>query len=68
MKNPIFQYPPNINKRLKELKTKPAFYWENLNLKTISATSGSTGEPFYFIRGENLDEQVRCKLFLIVKI
>jgi phenylacetate-CoA ligase len=122
MKNLFFQYPPNINKRLKELKTKPAFYWENLgkryldklikftiattpayrkflkdngidyrkitgfkdleklpimdknsylrqyhyqelypnknlNLKTISATSGSTGEPFYFIRGENLDGQ-----------
>jgi phenylacetate-CoA ligase len=120
--NPNFIYYKNINKRLKDLKTKPAFYWENLgkryvdklinftitttpayrkflkdngidykkidgfkdleklpiidknsylrqypyqelypnknlNLKTISATSGSTGEPFYFIRGENLDEQ-----------
>jgi len=118
----IFRYPPDINERLRELKTKPAEYWENLsiryvdklikftieftpayrkflkdngvdykkikgfkdleklpimdknsylrqypyqelfpnknlNLKTISATSGSTGEPFYFIRGENLDEQ-----------
>ncbi len=132
MKNLIFKYLPNINKRLKELKTKPAFYWENLgkryvdklirftidttpayrkflidngldykkitgfkhleklpimdknsylrqypyqelypnknlNLKTISATSGSTGEPFYFIRGENLEKQIQCKLFLIVK-
>ncbi|GIW65567.1 MAG: phenylacetate--CoA ligase [Candidatus Parcubacteria bacterium] len=117
-----FKYPKNIDKRLKELKTRPPDYWlnlgkkqidrlvkftiettpaykqflkenginyreitgfrdlaklpimnknnylrqypyqqlypnENLNLTTISATSGSTGEPFYFIRGENLDEQ-----------
>ncbi len=117
-----FQYPKDIIKRLKELKTKPTEYWlnlgkkqidrlikftlettpaykkflkdegfnyrkidgfkdldklpimnknnylrkypyqelypnKNLNLATISATSGSTGEPFYFIRGENLDEQ-----------
>ena len=122
MKNLFFKYPNNIKKRLKELKIKSAFYWENLgkryvdklikftvnttpayktflkdnginykkisgfkdlknlpvmdknsylrqypyqelypnknlNLKTISATSGSTGEPFYFIRGEKLDEQ-----------
>jgi phenylacetate-CoA ligase len=123
-----FKYPKDINKRLKELKTNPAFYWENLgkryvdklikfnidttpayrkflkdngvdyrkirgfedlqnlpvmdknsylrqypyqelypnknlNLKTISATSGSTGEPFYFIRGENLEKQYNVRRF-----
>jgi hypothetical protein len=62
MKNSIFRYPSNTKKRFKDLKTKPAFYWENLNFKTISATSGSTSEPFYFIRGENLDEHFHLKM------
>lgn len=119
----FFKYPQNIEQRVKDLKTKPAIYWQregekyidklikftvktvpayqkflqekginykkisgvkdlkkiptidknnylknysylelfpNKNItiaRTISATSGSTGEPFYFPRGENLDEQ-----------
>jgi hypothetical protein len=57
MKNLLFLYHHNIKKRLKDLKIKPSFYSENLNFKTISSTSGSTIEPFYFIRGENLEKQ-----------
>jgi phenylacetate-CoA ligase len=30
---------------------------KDVSSKVVSATSGSTGEPFYFPRGENLDEQ-----------
>jgi phenylacetate-CoA ligase len=132
MEDILFQYPRDINKRLKELKTKPAFYWENLGkryvdklirftidttpayrkflkdngldykkitgfkhleklpimdknsylrqypyqelypnknlkLKTISATSGSTGEPFYFIRGENLEKQYQYVAEIFMK-
>jgi hypothetical protein len=33
--NPNFIYYKNINKRLKDLKTKPAFYWENLGKKYV---------------------------------
>jgi phenylacetate-CoA ligase len=35
------------------------FPFGDLSSKTVSATSGSTGEPFYFPRGENLDEQYK---------
>jgi hypothetical protein len=35
MKNLFFKYPNNIKKRLKELKIKSAFYWENLGQRYV---------------------------------
>ncbi len=128
-----FIYPKDINKRIRDLKTKEPLYWEKLaqkkldnfikfviknvsayrqflkdnginfkkingfkNLKELpimdknnylrkypyldlfpnrnifitskfSATSGSTGEPFYFPRGENLDEQYQYVMEINLK-
>ncbi|MCS6789255.1 MAG: hypothetical protein NZ484_01675 [Patescibacteria group bacterium] len=54
-----FEILPYINKNiyLRKYDYKDLFPYKDLSLKNISATSGSTGEPFYFPRGENLDEQ-----------
>ncbi len=51
-----FEKLPIMNKDnyLRRYPYQELFPNQDVNLKTISATSGSTGEPFYFIRGENL--------------
>lgn len=50
---------PYINKDiyLRKYNYQELFPYKDLSIKNISATSGSTGEPFYFPRGENLDRQ-----------
>ncbi|MGC8776010.1 MAG: phenylacetate--CoA ligase family protein [Minisyncoccia bacterium] len=49
----------NKNIYLKKYNYLDLFPFRNISSKTVSATSGSTGEPFYFPRGENLDEQYK---------
>lgn len=50
---------PHIDKNiyLRKYSFEELFPYQDLSAKNISATSGSTGEPFYFPRGKNLDKQ-----------
>lgn len=52
---------PYVNKNiyLRKYNYEELFPYKDLSVKNISATSGSTGEPFYFPRGQNLDEQYK---------
>ena len=51
---------PSINKDnyLRKYNYLDLFPYRDITItSTVSATSGSTGEPFYFPRGQNLDDQ-----------
>jgi phenylacetate-CoA ligase len=61
---------PSINKDnyLRKYNYLDLFPYRDITItSTVSATSGSTGEPFYFPRGQNLDDQYKYVTEIFLK-